>query len=206
MAAFIPSRHDPAVNQAALAKVTEDKDREAGIGFDGSWVAHPDLVPVCRTAFDKVLGDRPHQKQRLREDVDVTADQLLDIAATGGARTAAGLRNAVAVGLRYLESWLRGQGAVAIFNLMEDAATAEISRSQIWQWIRNGVVLDTGEKVTPDLVRRLITKELSTLRGELGDTVYDKGHWTDARALFEQVALDSDYVDFLTVPAYPLLD
>jgi malate synthase len=213
MAAFIPSRRDPAVNATALAKVTEDKEREAGIGFDGSWVAHPDLVPVCREAFDRVLGDRTDQRERLRADVRVTADQLLDVTSAGsaagpsagGGRTAAGLQNAVAVGLRYLESWLRGQGAVAIFNLMEDAATAEISRSQIWQWINNGVVLDTGDTVTPDLVRRLIDDELAALRVELGDAGYHRGRWSDARTLFEEVALSDVYLDFLTIPAYPLL-
>jgi malate synthase len=206
MAAFIPSRRDPAVNDAALAKVAADKQREAGDGFDGSWVAHPDLVPVCRAAFDAVLGDAPHQKDRLPEGPPVTADDLLDVAATGGARTAEGLRNAVAVGLRYLESWLRGQGAVAVFNLMEDAATAEISRSQIWQWIHNAVVLDTGEKVTAELVRGLVSEELAELRRELGDDAYRGGRWAEARELFERVALSDDFAEFLTVPGCALLD
>ncbi|MCD0481462.1 malate synthase A [Streptacidiphilus sp. ASG 303] len=205
MAAFIPSRRDPAVNEAALAKVRADKDREAAGGFDGSWVAHPDLVPVCRDAFDAVLGEAPHQKQRIPEG-GVTAADLLDVAATGGGRTAAGLRNAVAVGLRYTEAWLRGQGAVAIFNLMEDAATAEISRSQVWQWIRNGVVLDTGEKVEADLVRRLAAEELAGLRAELGEEAFAAGRWEEARALFEQVALAEDFAEFLTLPGYALLD
>ncbi|MFF4649180.1 malate synthase A [Streptomyces sp. NPDC001380] len=205
MAAFIPSRRDPAVNEAALAKVRADKDREAAGGFDGSWVAHPDLVPVCRDAFDAVLGGAPHQKQRIPEG-GVTAADLLDVAATGGGRTAAGLRNAVAVGLRYTEAWLRGQGAVAIFNLMEDAATAEISRSQVWQWIRNGVVLDTGEKVEAELVRRLAAEELAGLRAELGEEAYAAGRWEEARALFEQVALAEDFAEFLTLPGYALLD
>ncbi|GAA3039047.1 hypothetical protein GCM10020000_16680 [Streptomyces olivoverticillatus] len=138
MAAFIPSRRDPEVNEAALEKVRADKTREAGDGFDGSWVAHPDLVPVARACFDAVLGDRPHQKDRLREDIHVTAEQLIALNTLGARPTAAGLRNAVQVGIRYIESWLRGIGAVAIFNLMEDAATAEISRSQLWQWVNAG--------------------------------------------------------------------
>jgi malate synthase len=213
MAAFIPSRRDPEVNKAALAKVEQDKDREAGDGFDGSWVAHPDLVPVCSASFDAVLGDRPNQKDRpLLEGADavVTADQLLDVASTEGRRTAAGLQNAVAVGLRYIEAWLRGHGAVAIFNLMEDAATAEISRSQIWQWVNNGVVLDTdtgegGEKVTAELVRRLAGEELAHLREELGDSAYENGRWAEARDLFLEVALGADFPDFLTLPGYELL-
>ena len=205
MAAFIPSRRDPAVNAAALEKVTADKEREAGNGFDGSWVAHPDLVPVCRASFDAVLGDRPHQKDVIPAG-EVTAAELLDIAGAGGACTAAGLHNAVQVGVRYIEAWLRGLGAVGIFNMMEDAATAEISRSQIWQWIYNGVVLDSGAKVTPDLVRGLVGTELAELRAELGDAAYDAGRWTEAARLFEQVALADEFVDFLTLPGYALLD
>ncbi|MFE0461011.1 malate synthase A [Kitasatospora sp. NPDC058965] len=206
MAAFIPSRKDPEVNAAALEKVKADKDREAGGGFDGSWVAHPDLVPVARASFDAVLGDRPHQKDNPGSTEPVTADQLLDIAGAGGSCTEAGLQNAVAVGLRYCEAWLRGLGAVGIFNMMEDAATAEISRSQIWQWIHNGVVLaDTGEKTTPELVRRLVSEELDTLLAELGDEAYAAGRWAEARELFEQVSLAEDFVDFLTLPGYALL-
>ncbi|AUA16883.1 hypothetical protein GTZ89_20505 [Streptomyces sp. SID8382] len=206
MAAFIPSRRDPAVNEAALAKVAADKNREAGDGFDGSWVAHPDLVPVCRTAFDSVLGDRPNQRDRPVESVEITAEQLLDVAGTEGSRTERGLHSAIAVGLRYIEAWLRGHGAVGIFNLLEDVATAEISRSQIWQWVRNDVVLEGGEKVTAELVRRLVSEELSSLRESLGDAAYDAGRWRQAGALFEQVALDGDFADFLTVPGYALLD
>ncbi|AQA09334.1 malate synthase [Streptomyces malaysiensis] len=206
MAAFIPSRRDPAVNEAALAKVAADKNREAGDGFDGSWVAHPELVPVCRTAFDSVLGDRPNQRDRPVESVEITAEQLLDVAGTEGARTERGLHSAISVGLRYIEAWLRGHGAVGIFNLMEDVATAEISRSQIWQWVHNDVVLEGGEKVTAELVRRLVSEELSGLRESLGDAAYDAGRWRQAGALFEQVALDGDFADFLTVPGYALLD
>ena len=204
MAAFIPSRRDPEVNAAAMEKVTADKEREAGNGFDGSWVAHPDLVPICRASFDAVLGDRPHQKDVVPAG-EVTAAELLDVAGAGGSCTAAGLHNAVQVGVRYIEAWLGGLGAVAIFNMMEDAATAEISRSQIWQWIYNGVVLDTGAKVTPDLVRDLVATELAELRSELGDQAYEAGRWTEAARLFEQVALADEFVDFLTLPGYALL-
>ncbi|MFF7250817.1 malate synthase A [Embleya sp. NPDC008237] len=207
MAAVIPSRRDAAANAAALTKVRDDKDREAGDGFDGSWVAHPDLVPVCREAFDAVLGDRPNQIERTRDDVEVTADQLLDVASADGSPTGAGLHAAVGVGLRYLEAWLRGYGAVAVFGLMEDVATAEISRSQVWQWINNGVVLsDTGEKVTADLVRRLVVEELGALRGEIGEDRFEAGRWADARDLFLEVALAEEFVDFLTLPGCELLD
>ncbi|MFD9067489.1 malate synthase A [Kitasatospora purpeofusca] len=206
MAAFIPSRRDPEVNAAALEKVQADKDREAGHGFDGSWVAHPDLVPVARASFDAVLGGRPHQKDNPGPDGPVTAEQLLDIAGAGGSCTRHGLHNAVQVGIRYIEAWLRGLGAVAIFHMMEDAATAEISRSQIWQWIHNDVVLaDTGEKATADLVRRLVAEELTALRAEVGDEVYAAGRWREAAQLFEQVALAEEFADFLTLPALPLL-
>jgi len=202
MAAFIPSRRDPEVNQRALAKVREDKEREAADGFDGSWVAHPDLVPVCREVFDRVLADRPNQLDRRRDDVRVAAEQLLDVSAIGGRATEAGLRNNVDVGLRYLEAWVRGNGAVGIHNLMEDAATAEISRSQIWQWVHNDVRLDTGEPVTADLVRRIADEELATVRDEIGARAFDEGRFTEARELFERVALADDFADFLTEPAY----
>jgi malate synthase len=203
MAAFIPSRRDATVNETALAKVRQDKDREAADGFDGSWVAHPDLVPVCREVFDRVLGDRTNQLDRRCERVSVTPDQLLDIAATPGTVTKDGLRNDIAVALRYLGEWLAGNGAVAIFNLMEDAATAEIARSQVWQWIHNQVVLDTGDTVDRELARAIAAEELDSIRHELGDP---DAHYEQARQLFERVALDDDYVDFLTVVAYEMLD
>ena len=164
MAAFIPNRRDPEVTEVAMAKVRDDKTREAGDGFDGSWVAHPDLVPLCREVFDAVLGDKPNQLDRKREDVHVTAEQLLDVASTPGEVTEAGLRNDVSVGIQYLEAWLRGSGAVAIFNLMEDAATAEIARSQVWQWLHNEVRLAGGETVTRELVERVIAEELAKVR------------------------------------------
>jgi malate synthase len=189
MAAFIPSRRDPEVNERALAKVREDKEREAAQGFDGTWVAHPDLVPVALEVFDRVLGERPNQLDRQRDDVTPVAGALLDVAATPGAITEAGLRNNIAVGIRYLGAWLAGSGAVAIFDLMEDAATAEISRSQVWQWLRHG-------KVERDDVEHALAAESAELGPE-----YD-----EARALFEQLTLGDDFVEFLTLPAYARLD
>jgi malate synthase len=206
MAAFIPSRRDAEVNQRAFAKVREDKEREAGDGFDGSWVAHPDLVPICQEVFDKYLGDRPNQLDVRRDHVQVTAAQLLDVSAVPGTQTMAGLRNNVDVGLRYLEAWLRGHGAVGIHNLMEDAATAEISRSQVWQWVHSNVRFDTGETVTADLVRRILDEELAAIRVEIGDQAFDSSRFDDARQLFEQVALADDFADFLTLPAYAMVD
>ena len=185
MAAFIPSRRDPEVNEVALAKVREDKEREAGQGFDGTWVAHPDLVPVAMEIFDRVLGDRPNQVERQRDDVSSTAADLLDVAATPGEITMAGLHNNVSVGIQYLAAWLQGSGAVAIFNLMEDAATSEISRSQVWQWLYHDQIARTD-------VEDAIEEEV----GKLGDG-YD-----EARELFEQVALGDEFVEFLTLPAY----
>jgi malate synthase len=206
MAAFIPSRRDPAVNEVALAKVREDKEREAADGFDGSWVAHPDLVPVCKEIFDRVLGDKPNQLGKTRPDVSVTAADLLNVSATEGAITEAGLRNDVSVGLQYLEAWLRGNGAVAINNLMEDAATAEISRSQVWQWIHNGVRLEDGTEITADLVGRIEDEELAKIRDTIGDDAWATSRFDDARKLFERVALADDFADFLTTAAYDSID
>ncbi len=186
MAAFIPSRRDPQVNEVALAKVREDKQRESGQGFDGTWVAHPDLVPIAYESFD-----REHQLDVMREDVQPDARALLDVAATPGEITEAGLRQNVGVGIRYLASWLNGVGAAAIFNLMEDAATAEISRSQVWQWLQHA-------RVSADDVRRVVNEEIDKLR--------EVPRVDEARALFEQVALDSNFVEFLTVPAYEHID
>jgi malate synthase len=185
MAAFIPSRKDPEVNEVALTKVREDKERESGNGFDGTWVAHPDLVPVAREVFDGVLGERPNQVERQRDDVSVAAGQLLDFEIPGGEVTDDGLRTNVSVGVRYLHSWLNGVGAAAIDNLMEDAATAEISRSQVWQWVRQG-------RFGRDRVR----EEVATVREGM----------EPAAELFERVALEEDFVEFLTLPAYEQLD
>jgi malate synthase len=201
MAAFIPSRKDPEVNATALAKVREDKTREATDGFDGSWVAHPDLVPVCREVFDGVLGSNPNQISRQRPEVHVTAEDLLAVSKTPGSITEAGLRNNISVALQYLATWLSGSGAVAIFNLMEDAATAEISRSQIWQWVHNSVTLEDGTTVTRDLVNKLIDEELVKIR-ELAGSGFDADRYGQAVALFTQVTLADDYAEFLTVPAY----
>ncbi len=204
MAAFIPNRRLPEVTKNALAKVHDDKKREATDGFDGSWVAHPDLVEVCKEEFDAVLGDKPNQIERTRDEVSVTAEQLLDVASTPGQKTKDGLRAAVDVGVRYIVSWLGGNGAAAIHNLMEDAATAEISRSQVWQWVRNGVVLDdTGETVTADLVREVLAEAEKQLRGEDGFPIQNLDQ---AVSLFEQVALAEEFADFLTLPAYEQID
>ncbi|MGW6457624.1 malate synthase A [Streptomyces sp. NPDC055078] len=205
MAAFIPSRRDAEVNRVAFEKVKADKDREAGDGFDGSWVAHPDLVPVAMASFDAVLGDRPHQKNRLREDVSVSARDLIDIGSLDARPTYEGLRNAVQVGIRYIEAWLRGLGAVAIFHLMEDVATAEISRSQIWQWINAGVVFENGERATPELARRIAADELTAIREELGDETFAAGNWRQAHDLLLKAALDESYEEFLTLSAYERL-
>ncbi|MFJ4752490.1 MULTISPECIES: malate synthase A [unclassified Streptomyces] len=205
MAAFIPSRRDAEVNKVAFEKVRADKDREAADGFDGSWVAHPDLVPIAMESFDKVLGDKANQKDRLREDVRVEAADLIAIDSLDARPTYDGLVNAVQVGIRYIEAWLRGLGAVAIFNLMEDAATAEISRSQIWQWINAGVEFDNGEKATPELARRIAAEELRDIERELGAEAFAAGHWQEAHDLLLEVSLDADYADFLTLPAYERL-
>jgi malate synthase len=201
MAAFIPSRRDPEVNKVALAKVRDDKTREAGDGFDGSWVAHPDLVPVCKEVFDSFLGDKPNQLDKQRPDVSVTARDLLAVDKTPGGVTEAGLRNNISVALQYLANWLGGNGAVAIFNLMEDAATAEISRSQIWQWVHNDVVLDDGPLVTKDMVERMIDEELAKIRELAGDG-FDAARYGQAVALFTEVALADSFAEFLTLPAY----
>jgi malate synthase len=207
MAAFIPSRKDAEVNKVALEKVTADKQREANDGFDGTWVAHPDLVPIAIAEFDKVLGDKPNQRDKPVSDVVVTADQLLAARETPGDITGAGLRTNVDVGIRYIESWLRGNGAAAIHNLMEDAATAEISRSQIWQQVHADVKqADTGQQVTAELVRKVADEEMDKIRTELGSDTFDGGRWKEARDIFEEVALADDFADFLTLPAYERLD
>jgi malate synthase len=206
MAAFIPSRRDPAVNEAALARVREDKQREAGDGFDGTWVAHPDLVSVAREVFQDALGGRAHQLGRRRDEVRVTARDLLDVRVAAGAVTEAGLRTNVAVGVQYLASWLSGVGAAAINNLMEDAATAEISRSQVWQWVHHGVSLAEGPRVSRELVRARLAEEAERLRGALGVAGYDRGRFAEAVEVFDEVALGQRFVEFLTLPAYERID
>jgi malate synthase len=191
MSALIPSRSDPEANERALAGVREDKRREAQAGFDGTWVAHPDLVAVATAEFDAVLGDRPNQVERRRDDVRVTAHELLSVPATPGAITERGLRNDVDVGIRYIAAWLAGNGAAAIHGLMEDAATAEIARAQVWQWVRHRAQLDDGRPVTAELVRQLAAE------AEAPDL---------PRELFERVALDADFAEFLTLVAYDRLE
>ncbi|MEX0850122.1 MAG: malate synthase A, partial [Gaiellaceae bacterium] len=190
MAAFIPSRRDAEVNEIALTRVRDDKQRESGDGFDGTWVAHPDLVPVAKEVFDSVLGERPNQLERRREEVSVEPSELLNVSATPGEVTEEGVRANVSVGIRYIASWLSGVGAAAIDNLMEDAATAEISRSQVWQWVRHGRVERTDvERIVADVVAELPSEPVVE----------------EARALFEQVALGDDFPEFLTLPAYDRL-
>ena len=188
MAAFIPSRRDPAVNAVALERVREDKEREASQGYDGTWVAHPDLVPVALEVFDRVLGERPNQLEVMREDVVPDAAALLDVAATPGEITEDGLRNDISVGIQYIAAWLDGNGAVAIFNLMEDAATSEISRAQVWQWLEHG-------RFTREDVERITDEEMA----KLGDG------YEQARELFDRVATGEEFVEFLTLPAYEQL-
>ncbi|HKS47225.1 MAG TPA: malate synthase A [Amycolatopsis sp.] len=211
MAAFIPGKDPgipeipeipdiPEITVTALEKVRQDKEREAGDGFDGSWVAHPGLVPVCDEVFTSVLGGWPNQLGRLREDVSVTAEDLLNVASAGGDVTEQGLRANINVALRYVDSWLRGTGAAAISNLMEDAATAEIARCQVWQWIRNGTKLADGTAITTELVRGFLNEELASVSVELGEG--DRLRLDDARAIFEETALGEKLPSFLTTGAY----
>jgi malate synthase len=203
MAAQIPIKSDPEANAAALAKVREDKIREAGDGHDGTWVAHPGLVPIALEVFNERMPG-PNQLNRLREDVRVGAADLLTV--PSGPVTEAGLRININVGLRYLESWLRGSGCVPIFNLMEDAATCEISRTQIWQWIRHPRgVLDDGRKVTVELFRTVMDEELAKIRADIGVEAYDQGKFPLARQVFDQATTSPQLVDFLTLPAYEYL-
>ncbi|WAP52101.1 malate synthase A [Arthrobacter sp. ATA002] len=206
MAAFIPNRREPEATARAFEKVTEDKTREARDGFDGSWVAHPDMVDTCRAVFDSVLGDKPNQVDRRRGDVTVTAPDLLDVSTAGGSITEAGLRSNLYVAVAYTAVWLSGNGAVAIHNLMEDAATAEISRSQVWQQVRNAVVLeDTGATVTKELVERLLAEETERLRGEVPEDTFTR-YYAPAGRLIADISLAEEYADFLTLPAYDLID
>ncbi len=200
MSAFIPNRREPEVTRNALAQVRADKEREAGDGFDGTWVAHPDLVEVARGVFDAVLGDRPNQKARMRPDVVVTAADLLSVGIAGGTISEAGVRMNVAVALQYLASWLDGNGAAAINNLMEDAATAEISRSQLWQWIHHAARLEDGRPMSADLYSSVREEELARLQGEYGDL-----RWADAAAVLDELVLAPSFELFLTTLAYPRL-
>ncbi|MEO8584984.1 MAG: malate synthase A [Acidobacteriota bacterium] len=199
MAPFIPTRKDPEVNAAALAKVRADKDREVADGFDGTWVAHPDLVPVAWEVFEKALGEKPYQKERLREDVVPDPARLVDLRVPNGTVTEAGFRLNINVTLQYLNSWLLGNGAAAIFNLMEDAATAEISRAQLWQWLHRGAALADGRPATAELYRAVRAEELARLGGS------ESGRLGEAANLLDSLVLDQGFADFLTLPAYGLL-
>jgi malate synthase len=198
MSAFIPNRRDPLVTEAALEKVREDKLREAGDGCDGTWVAHPDLVPVARDIFDGVLGERPNQVERQRDDVSITAADLLAVPNPGEGVTEAGLRTNVSVGIQYMESWLRGVGAAAINNLMEDAATAEICRAQVWQWCHHAARLDGGRTVTGRLVDDVIDEETAKLRASVGAEAFDARPFAAARDLFARVSLGEPFAEFFT--------
>ena len=207
MAAFIPSRKDAAVNEVALTKVREDKLRESNDGFDGTWVAHPDLVPVAKAVFDEKLGDKPHQKERLREDVQVHGPQLIAFNVPNGTVTEAGVRNNISVAIQYIEAWLRGNGAVAIFNLMEDAATAEISRAQLWQWIHSPRgVLNDGRKITAEMYRIFADDETAKVKAAYGEAVFAKGRFAEARQIVDTLVLSDDFKEFLTLMAYDKID
>ena len=206
MAAFIPSRRDPKVNEVALPRVRDDKLRESRDGFDGTWVAHPDLVHVAREVFADFMGERNNQIDRQRPEVSVESQQLLDLRVPNGEITEAGLRSNISVGIQYIDSWLRGTGAAAIFNLMEDAATAEISRSQVWQWVHHGATMNTGQRITRELVLQLEQEELDKIRQGLTPEMQTSNRLDEARGLFEEVALSEQFVEFLTLPAYGRLD
>ncbi|HVO47765.1 MAG TPA: hypothetical protein VMT29_15675, partial [Steroidobacteraceae bacterium] len=204
MAAQIPIKNDPVANEQALSKVRADKEREASDGHDGTWVAHPGLVPIAREIFDRLMQG-PNQLLRLRSDVKVSAADLLAI--PKGEITEAGLRNNVSVALQYMAAWLSGNGCVPINNLMEDAATAEIARAQIWQWIRHpGGVLSDGRRVTLELFRSLLTKERQRLATELGQERYAQGHFDDAAHLLDHITAAPEFQSFLTLAAYRKLD
>lgn len=204
MAAQIPIKNDPVANEEALNKVRADKEREARDGHDGTWVAHPGLVPVAMEVFNRLMP-QPNQIERKREDVHVTAADLLEV--PKGPITEAGLRTNISVGIQYIEAWLRGSGAVPIFNLMEDAATAEISRAQVWQWIRHPKgILEDGRKVTVELFRQLLDEELQKIKQMVGEERYRNGKYQQASELFSQLTLQDEFVDFLTLPGYEYLD
>ncbi|MGB0084422.1 MAG: malate synthase A [Rhodomicrobiaceae bacterium] len=202
MAAFIPNRRDPEANERALAAVREDKLREVRAGHDGTWVAHPDLVPIAKEVFDQYMP-QPNQLAKLREEVQVGQAQLLEV--PQGTRTEEGLRTNIRVGVQYIEAWLRGNGAVPLYNLMEDAATAEISRTQVWQWIKYGAKLNDGTVVTRPLFDRLLADEMTKLREALGREAFDQGRFADAIDLFTRLSTSDKLEPFLTLPAYRLI-
>src|ERR1700722_15955576 len=203
MAAQIPVRGDPAVNEAAFAKVRADKEREANNGHAGTWVAHPDLVPVAMEVFDRVMPG-PNQLGKLREDVTITREQMLKV--HDGERTEAGLRENIRVGVQYIEAWLRGRGAVPLYNLMEDAATAEICRTQIWQWVNQAAKLNDGRVVTAELFRATLADEMEKVRAAVGEQAFAGGRFAEAIRLFAEMSLSPTFEEFLTLPAYRLID
>jgi malate synthase len=205
MAAFIPSRIDPERNERAFDGVRADKDREVSQGYDGTWVAHPDLVPVAREVFAEGLRGAANQLDRQRDDVHVTGAELQDLASTPGKITDEGLRVNVNVGFQYVSFWLTGRGAAAINSLMEDAATAEISRSQLWQWVHHGVHLDDGRTVTRELVRQVLDEETAKIRQTVGEDVWQRGRPAETREIFDRVSLAPELIEFLTIPAYSYL-
>lgn len=204
MAAFIPNRKDPEVTERALRKVREDKQREVGDGCDGTWVAHPDLVPIAREIFEKKLAPNPNQKDRLRDDVHVKGEDLLNFKIEGGTITEEGVRHNINVALQYLASWLSGRGAAAIYNLMEDAATAEISRAQVWQWINSGSKVTNGPQISKEWVSKLIEEELEKIRAFYGEHFHEET-FAVARKLFEELVFAKHFIEFLTLPAYQKL-
>ena len=206
MAALIPSRQEPRATERAIAAVGADKEREARMGFDGTWIAHPDVLKAAQAPFDAVLGRAPNQIGTEPRERRIDAPALLDVPATPGTRTEAGLRANVSVAFRYISFWLAGRGAAAIDNLMEDAATAEICRSQIWQWIHHQATLDDGRTVTVELVRQILDQETGRIRADVGEEVWAAGRPEETRRVFERVALREDLPEFMTVVAYELLD
>jgi malate synthase len=202
MAAQIPARGDPKVNEIAFAKVRADKEREAEQGHDGTWVAHPDLVPVAKQVFDRMMSG-PNQLDNLRDDVNVTRDDLLEV--HEAERTEEGLRENIRVGIQYIEAWLSGRGAVPLYNLMEDAATAEISRAQVWQWLYHRARLDDGREITGEFLRSVLVDEMARVRAVIGPTTYDAGRFGEATELFTDMSLALDFEEFLTIPAYRLI-
>lgn len=207
MAAFIPSRKDKEVNDIALAKVREDKLRESNDGFDGTWVAHPDLVPTAKEVFDSVLKDKPHQKEKMRSEVNTTATDLVNFNIPNGQITEAGMRLNINVGLQYIDAWLRGSGAVAIHNLMEDAATAEICRAQLWQWLHHPTAaLSDGRNVSTDLYRQFLADEITKIKAQYGAETYANSRMEDAIKLFDGLVTADTFSEFLTLPAYEKLD
>ncbi len=202
MAAQIPVRGDAVKNEAAFTKVRQDKEREAGDGHDGTWVAHPDLVPVASEVFNRMMKT-PNQLDKLRRDVQVTRDQMIEM--HSGERTEEGLRQNIRVGIQYIEAWLRGRGAVPLYNLMEDAATAEISRAQVWQWLYHRAKLADGREVTQELFDSVLKDEMAKVREAIGPAVYDKGRFPEAISLFREMSLAHEFAEFLTIPAYKLI-